>query len=309
MVEEWSATKTADSFNYRQQAKQYMLKVAAPRHTYIIDYFDMANSKISYLLAVNANTRKAYAITPPNTYQRADGTWVQGKYGNKTAETAVKQLEELLRLTNGNVKHLISDQEAAFISHYFRTFCRDKGIELRVYHKNDLRHITDTTDTSRGIHSTLGILDRVCRTIRGMHYNITGNASSAINPDLMQAILDEYNRSPHTTLSKVLSKAFGRPLSIAPNDVTDELEDILVQEALKHNLSVKSKNTFDIIGKTVMCYNEAGKFDKVRSKLLPGKWRVVGKDGGLFVVEKPRASMRPIQLKLPRYMLKVVDPY
>jgi hypothetical protein len=297
MVENWQASKIADSFNYKQQAKQYMLKVVAPRHTYIIDYFDMAGSKISYMLAVNVNTRKAYAIPSPGTRKVGD-KWTQGRYGNKTAETAVKQLEELLRQTDGNVKHIISDQEAAFMSNYFKTYCMDNGIKLNVYHINDLTDIVDTNEKSRGVHGALGILDRLCRTIRRMHYNITGNAHSAITPPLMQAILDEYNRSPHTTLSKVLN------MPISPNDVTNELEDILVQEALKHNLSAKSKNDFDIVGKTVMCYNDAGKFDKVRSKLLPGKWTVTGRDDGLYVVEQGMKT-----LKLPRYMLKVVDPF
>ena len=283
-----------------------MLRTVAPRYSYIIDYFDTSSTKITYLLAVNINTRKAYAIaTPGKTFQQGN-TWKQNISGNKTLDTAVKQLDELLKQIKAQrkpsepcIKHILCDQEAAFKSPYFHNECKKRGIEIKHYIKNNARNILETTDESRGNHSALDILDRLCRTIRRMNYNI-GNGTNAITPPLMQKLLDEYNRSPHTTLTKIL----GFPASPNMVDNDKKLEDIIVNNAMKHNLIVKLKDNFNIVGQTVMCLNESGKFDKVKTKLLPGKWLVTGVEHGLFVCENGSNS-----IKLPRYMLKVVDPF
>ena len=296
-VENWTNSKHVDSFNFKQQSKDFMLKTVAPRYSYIIDYFDTSNSKITYLLAVNINTRKAYAIpTPDKTFQQGS-KWVQNKEGNKSLETAVKQLDELLKQTT--VKHILCDQEKAFTSKYFHQECKKHGIEIQHYIKNNVSGLLETSDESRGNHGALAILDRLCRTIRRMNYNI-GNGAKAITPPLMQKLLDEYNRSPHTSLTKIL----GFPASPNVVDRDKKLEDIIVWSALRHNLKIKLNDDFNVVGKTVMCLNESGKFDKVKSKLLPGKWLVTGAENGLFVCENGSNTV-----KLPRYMLKVVDAF
>ncbi len=312
-VEKWSNSKHIDSFNFKQQSKDFMLKTVAPRYSYIIDYFDTSNSKITYMLAVNINTRKAYAIaTPDKTFQQGS-KWVQNKDGNKSLETAVKQLDELLKQIQrcrepGEpcIKHILCDQEKAFTSKYFHNECKKHGIEIQHYIKNNVSELLETSDESRGNHGALAILDRLCRTIRRMNYNI-GNGAKAITPPLMQKLLDEYNRSPHTTLTKIL----GFPASPNMVDNDKHLEDIIVWTAMRHNIKIKLKDDFNIVGQTVMCLNESGKFDKVKSKLLPGKWLVTGAEHGLFIVARPsssRSAKSSEVLKLPRYMLKVVDP-
>ena len=305
-VEQWRNNKHVDSFNFKQQSKDYMLKTVAPRYSYIIDYFDTSNNKITYLLAVNINTRKAYAIaTPDKTFQQGS-KWFQNKEGNKSLETAVKQLDELLK--QATVKHILCDQEKAFTSKYFHEECKKHGIEIQHYIKNNVSGLLETSDESRGNHGALAILDRLCRTIRRMNYNI-GNGAKAITPPLMQKLLDEYNRSPHTTLTKIL----GFPASPNMVDSDKHLEDIIVWTALRHNLTIKLNDDFNVIGKTVMCVNESGKFDKVKSKLLPGKWLVTGAENGLFICEQAKpahdGSNGSNTVKLPRYMLKVVDPF
>ena len=132
-----------------------------------------------------------------------------------------------------------------------------------------------------------------------MNYNI-GNGTKAITPPLMQKLLDEYNRSPHATLTQVL----GFPASPNMVDNDKRLEDMIVRDAMQHNLKIKLKGDFNIVGKTVMCLNESDKFDKVKTKLLPGKWLVTGVEHGLFVCQNGSNI-----IKLPRYMLKVVDPF
>ena len=73
---------------------------------------------------------------------------------------------------------------------------------------------------------------------------------------------------------------------------------------MRHNLNVKARDDFNIVCKIVMCYNEAVKFDKVKSKILPGKWLVTGHEEWFFVVQNDSNI-----LKLSRYMLKVICPF
>jgi len=286
----WNEDVLRDSFNFKQQKKNYMLRTIAPRHTIIIDYF--FPGKFIYLLCVNVNTRKAYAIPAPNTRQINESSWTISKQGNKTDDTALKQFKELLKMAK--VKHVVCDKEKAFTSNIFKDFCKQKGIELNFYVKNEIND-EYAKDTSRGNHGTLSILDRLCRTLRTMNHNL-GNDEN-ITPDTMKFLIEEYNNSIHSTLSKEAGFA------VSPNmvDRDEKLENKIINEIAKDNIIKKLKGNWNIKGLNVRCYNEAGKFDKVKKKLLPGKWKVMGNDGGLFVVKQGEKTM-----KMPRWMLKTV---
>ena len=89
--------------------------------------------------------------------------------------------------------------------------------------------------------------------------------------------------------------------SCLPCDDNERLEDYIVWTRMRDNMKTKFKDDFDIVGRNVRCLNESSKFDKVKTKLLPGMWQVVGTDGGLFVCKQDDYS-----IKLPRWMLKLV---
>ena len=286
----WTEDVLRDSFNEKQQKKKYMLHTIAPRHSFIIDYF--FPGKFIYLLCVNVNTRKAYAIPTSNIKEISEGRWTVPVKGNKTEESAVDQLKKLMKMTK--VKHIMCDLEKAFISNSFKEFCSKNRIELNHYHKNQLKGF-DTKDTSRGNHGTLSILDRLCRTLRTMNNNL-GNDEN-IPPNTMEYLLEEYNNSPHTTLSKVLNR------KISPNEVdkNPNIEDFICGKLMKENMIVKLKDDWNVKGWTVRCFNEAGKFDKVKRKLLPGTWKVKGNEHGLFVCEQGKNT-----IKVPRWFIKPV---
>ena len=277
-----------DSFNTKKQAKSYMLRTVAPRHSFIIDYF--FPGKFIYLLAVNVNTRKAFAIPSPEIRELKEGRWTISTKGNKTEETAIKQLEKLMKRTV--VKHIMCDLEKAFMSKAFKNMCSMNRIELNYYHKNDLKGF-DTKETSRGNHGTLAILDRLCRTLRMMNNNL-GNGED-IPPNIMKFLIKEYNDSPHATLSKYAEA------EVSPNDVdgNPQLEDFICNKLMKENVVKKLRDDWNVNGLSVRCLNESGKFDKVKRKLLPGRWNVKGNENGLFV-----CSQGDKIIKMPRWMIK-----
>ena len=130
------------------------------------------------------------------------------------------------------------------------------------------------------------------RTIRLMAY--TMERTIEIEPNLMEYLVNEYNNSPHSTLSKYLKK----PTS--PNDVDKDvrLEEKLIKCVMNENLKVELNPEYKI-EKYVKVRNEASVNDKVKPKLLPGVWEVVGKDNGLLIVKNGNTT-----LKVNRWQVK-----
>ena len=139
----------------------------------------------------------------------------------------------------------------------------------------------------------LDILDRLCRTLRMMNNNL-GNGED-IPPNIMEFLIEEYNDSPHSTLSKYAEA------EVSPNEVdgNPQLEDFMCNKLMKENVVKKLRDDWNVNGLSVRCLNESGKFDKVKRKLLPGRWNVKGNENGLFV-----CSQGDKIIKMPRWMIK-----
>ena len=290
-IEDWNYARKSDFFDYKEQSKKYMLRTVAPRHSLIIDFF--FPGKFIYLLAINMNTRKAFAIPSTQIREIREGTFTVRNTNNRTVKTSVDLLNELRNQTP--IKHLMCDQEKAFLSKVFKDECKKHDIELLPYIKNNVKGIVETAEESRGNHTTLSLIDRLARTLRRMNYNL-GN-STDINPKVMELLLEEYNNSPHQTLSAIV----GKPVTPNMVDSSELLEDFIVESLLRENFKTKSQRDFNVVGKEVRCLNESSKFDKIKTKLLPGVWKVVGTDGGMFVCKQGENT-----IKLPRWMLKQI---
>lgn len=290
-IEDWKLKKKSDFFDYKEQSKKYMLRTVAPRHSLIIDFF--FPGQFIYLLAINMNTRKAFAIPSTQTREIREDRFAVHEKNNRTAKASVILLNKLLDQTQ--IKHLMCDQEKAFLSKIFKNECKKHGIELLPYIKNNVKGIVETKEESRGNHTTLSLIDRLARTLRRMNYNL-GN-STDINPNVMKQLLEEYNNSPHQTLSAIV----GKPVTPNMVDSSKILEDFIVESRLRENFKTKSQHDFNVVGKEVRCLNESSKFDKIKTKLLPGVWQVVGTDGGMFVCKQGENT-----IKLPRWMLKQI---
>ena len=276
----------ADTWDQAKQRK-LMKHFYGPRFSFVVDY--MFAGKFAYMIAINMNTRKGFAI-PAQKIIETETYWRAPSKVKETATDAIESLKKLMKQTE--VKNLLSDQEPAWTSKLFQNFCQNVGIKHKFYHKNNLKGIIETQEPSRGTHSSTSLVDRLIRTLRSMAYNLTGK--SEINPYLMEYIIYEYNNSPHSTLSKYLKK----PTTPEEVNSNKQLEEQFVQKLVVENMIVKLSPEYEVT-KLVRVRNEASHMDKVKPKLLPGFWEVVGKDGGLLKLKQGDK-----ELKVNRWMVK-----
>jgi hypothetical protein len=125
-----------------------------------------------------------------------------------------------------------------------------------------------------------------------MAYNLTHK--SEIDPELMKYLIDEYNNSTHSTLTKYLK----RPT--CPNDVDNNvsLEQEFVKQLMLENMFVSAQPEYQV-RKYVRVYNNSHDMDKVKPKLLPGKWEVIGSNNGLLKLKQGKN-----ELNVNRWMVK-----
>ena len=150
------------------------------------------------------------------------------------------------------------------------------------------------------LHSSLGIVDRVIRTLRDMAYNVE---IDVIQPAEMKRLVELYNNSPHTTLSYYAGEQIS-PL-MAQNDSV--LEKFIMRRICQENFNVKSQDGYKIpMGEIVKVYNNFDKFDKRRSVIQPGNYYVSDYKNGLYEITDydtndtqllPRARIQPIIYK------------
>ena len=89
---------------------------------------------------------------------------------------------------------MVCDNERAFISNEFKDYCSRLDIKIHTYVMNKINGNNDSTG-SRPVHGLLSILDRFCRTLRSMAYNV-GILNQEIDPDMMNELIAVYNNSP-----------------------------------------------------------------------------------------------------------------
>ena len=279
-----------DSFDMKKQRK-LMRHFYGPRGSLVIDYLE--SGKFKYLLAINMNTRKAYFAIPDEIY-RYGHNWkikIKDVKWEPSAKSAINSIKYLQQQTL--VKHLFMDQQAAFLSDEFKKYCADNDIQTNYVVKNNVRDIIETQENSRSIHNTTSMVDRLIRTLRLMNYNL-GN-TKVITPPLLNYLIDEYNRSPHSTLSKIFKKP------TCPNDVDGNIyaETEIAKYFARENFLLTCNNE-RIIGSTCRVMNQAHYMDKVKPKLLPGTFKIVGKKRELFKLKQNNNT-----IMVPRWMIKL----
>ena len=283
-----------DTFNMKEQRK-LMKHWVAPRYTYVLDYVYFG--RFMYMFAINVNTRKLYFVLPDEIKQYGTG-WIKDddKKPKASAKSAVNSLKQLMEMTT--VKHLMMDNENAWTSKMYRDYCDKHDITYRYEAKYDVRALLDTNKKERrSTHTVTSLVDRVIRTIRQMNYNL-GNRNE-INPNVLEYLINEYNSSPHTTLSRLLK------YNVSPNDVDNdvELETEIVKLLRIENLRIETNNDkslqpmFEDVDLRV--YNNAHSFDKVKPKLLPGKWKFVERENGMYKLRQNNT-----EIMVPRWMIK-----
>lgn len=287
-IDDIKESKQTDSFNWKQQRK-VMKHYVGPRYSFNIDYFFAGRYR--YLLAININTRKAFFAIPDEIYRTGHNWTIAAKQGdwNVSAPSAIHSMEHIIKQTP--VKYIHMDNESAFASAEFRAFLKSQEIEYSYVHKYNVGNVIETQVASRSAHTT-SVIDRLCRTLRTMNHNL-GNRNE-INPPTMNYLIDEYNNSVHTTLSKILER------DVTPNEVDNDvaLETELVKLIRIQNFAIENSNEYRV-NDTVRVYNDSDHMDKVKPKLLPGKWNLVGRKNGLYKLRQDDT-----EIMVPRWMIK-----
>ncbi|KAK8881859.1 hypothetical protein M9Y10_044495 [Tritrichomonas musculus] len=199
---------TTSYFPLKQNIKKYQLHKVAKRHSYIIDL--MFVDKLCYLVAININTRflivevmnRILFDSSINEDENKDKLIKFGKY-NKSAETFIKTLDKIIQ-SGTIIKHLTFDGEGAFVSSLAKQYYRNHDIEYSTAQRLQMGSYPDFMKREQQrvktdpMHSSLGLIDRVIRTIRDMAYNMN---VGTITPSIMNEIVNQYNNAPHKTLS------------------------------------------------------------------------------------------------------------
>ena len=279
---------TADSFNMTQQRK-LMRHYTGPRFTYVIDY--MIAGSYPYLIAINMNTRKAFYVLSSVVHKQGNKHYYLPPTFTPNAEHCNRDIGDLMKQTT--VKHLIMDGQTGWNNAETRRFLESNGISYKYVDKYVINDgdAFQTQEHNRSNHNT-SMVDRLMRTLRMMNYNL-GNRNE-IEPETMNWLIMEYNRSPHVTLSNLLG------YDVSPNDVDEnlDLETEIVMRIRAQNFAVTNSPEYEL-NKYVRVYNQANAMDKVKPKLLPGKWEVIEQVNGLFKLRQNNN-----EILVPRWMMK-----
>jgi hypothetical protein len=171
--------------------------------------------------------------------------------------------------------HLIGDNESGFsapaVVKWLKTQGADfKAVALQKSQYPDWMPIANAATKNEAQHRKLGIVDRVCRTIRDIAFQ---KHYEPIWPDDMKEITREYNAAPHKTLSELLGFDVSPNMAQANTDLQDELREKINQ---KQNKILHSPGFLLEAGKRVKVFNwrrdDSG--NKRRNQVLPGTWEV-----------------------------------
>ena len=103
------------------------------------------------------------------------------------------------------IQHLTGDGEKAFNSFEANIFYDKKGIDFKPVPRQVMGAYPDFMKKEQKavktdpLHGSLGIIDRVIRTIRDMAYNMKIGVITQLD---MDDIVKQYNHAPHKGLSK-----------------------------------------------------------------------------------------------------------
>ena len=283
-------------FPLKQNLKNYGLHVLAPRYSYLIDLMFENKKSFCYLVAININTRKLW-VEPTNVKiiskdDDEDDAKIQYRVIEqmKNSEVYIEALQTMIA-KGMRVKYLKGDGEKAFDSekaHKFYNACKPK-IEftpVKMRQQTEYPKYMDGLNMVKSIksepnHTSLGIIDRVIRTIREIAYNLH---VGLITPEIMEYIVYLYNNTPHITLSKYAGK------KVTPNDVDNnpDLEAFIVRKIHQENYVTTTRPGFNIRdGEEVIVYNVRNDKSKRRSTIEPYNWRIKQRVGNLYeIVDK-----------------------
>ncbi len=209
-----------------------------------------------YLLCININTRFIYASKA---------------ISNKNTTTVLPEIKAFVEKHKPLV--IFCDNEGAFTSRETVEYLVDKDIELKV--------ITEQ------LHSSLGIINRACRTLRDMLQ------TSDIQENKLHEAIDIYNKSVHhsTGMSpKYMSKH-------------PDVEQLYIINCLLKDDGIVAENDYDLeVGTKVRYVLDKKSFAKIRHKISKGYYTIDSVEGNNYVIIARDGTTK----KIPRSRLVLV---
>ena len=245
----------------------------------------MFSGKLCYLVCINVNTkflavelmnesRDALPFHKGSEVLNEEGFTVQFSKQSKDVNSYIRSLQRIIN-KGVRIQHLTGDGEKAFNSRIANRFYRDNHIDFSPVPRQPTTLFPEFVNNkfankSDPLHSALGIIDRVIRTIRDMAYNMKIDPNH-ITPNIMIEIVNQYNNAPHSGLSKYAG--FDVSPLIAQND--KELEDYIVRKICQCNYEVVNTPGYQLhSGDKVKVYNEKDSMSKRREVIQPGEFVV-----------------------------------
>lgn len=277
-------------FNIHDQIKKYQFKTYSQiPGGYIGDIF-FNKSKFACLLLVCINTRKAYGYalndveikkSQINDYGNQEYTIVYSTTNKKTTINLIDAFKKFLKDINYKITSLRFDGESAIKSKMFQTLLQNYKIKF-------IPVIKDS-------HTSLGLIDRLCRTIRDISYN---TRTKILTQKDIDKILDIYNNMYHSSLSKILNK------KITPNEVSKDpkLEQQVINYCMDYNnqLKVLYPEVDLSVGQICKIYQPFDKFKKRRRLLKKDYFKIINKTGNIYTVQNMKNNKK---IDVPRYFI------
>lgn len=278
-------------FNIHDQIKKYQFKTYSQvPGGYIGDIF-FNKSKFACLLLICINTRKAYGyalndveikpLSQTNDYGNREYTIVYSTTNKKTTINLIDAFKKFLKDINYKITSLRFDGESAIKSNLFQTLLQNYKIKF-------IPVIKDS-------HTSLGLIDRLCRTIRDISYN---TRTKILNQKDIDKILNIYNNMYHSSLSKMLGK------KITPNEVSKDpkLEQQIINYCMDYNnqLEVLYPEINLSVGQICKIYQPFDKFKKRRRLLKKDYFKIINKTGNIYTVQNMRNGKK---IDVPRYFI------
>ena len=278
-------------FNIRKQIKKYQFKTYSRVPGGFIGDIFFNKSKFACLLLININTRKAYAyalnnvevkpIGQKNDYGNQEYTITYSTTNKKTTSNLINVFKQFLNDIDHKITSLRFDNESAIKSKQFQTMLRNNGIKF--------------VPVVEGSHTSLSLIDRLCRTIRDISYNM---GIKILTQNDINKVLNVYNNMYHSSLSKMLGK------KITPNEVNDnpELEQQIINYCIDYNKQLKVLHPeIELqVGQICKVYQPFDKFKKRRRLLKKDYYKIVNKTGNIYTVQNVRNNKK---IDVPRYFI------
>ena len=292
--------KHYNNFNVKQSKKDYSLKTYSKiPHSYIGDIFFQGRD-FAFLLLININTRYAYAYqlgkidekVVHNVDENQDEheiTYVTK--GQKTIESLKKAFNKHLETHSINL--LRFDGERAINSEGFERYLRSKNIKY--------------APSIPGTHTSLSLIDRLCRTIRDIAFNL--NIEIIPNQTTMNKILKYYNDARHEGLTNILFKSHPELKDkyefISPSimEHNPELETIYIKECIKYNFYISTQPDYELNKNDIVkVVSTVGKLGKKRTILDKDDYKIIKQSGNIYELKNVRTGEK---IYKPRFEIKI----